>query len=715
MQWRRVRTFVSTVLIGSLLCGCHGPKKLHYLGETELQYYKDAAQEVAYPTVDQATPQEVTVTERPHTIRDRSEDEVWDMTLLEAVHLALGNSTMMRTRATFLNAINPLLTNPLNNPSVYDPAITNTGFLFGNRGVEAALAAFDAQLTTSMLWGRNELVQNNRFFGGLPPGSVLTNETGTFVSGLQKQFANGGLVSVSHNWDYLGTNSPSVLFPSSYTGFVRADFRQPLWAGSGTEFTRIAGPIAQSFGGITGVSQGVTIARINGDISIVDFELSVRNLIRDTEDLYWELYLAYRLYDAELANRNSALQTWREVQAKAEAEAAGGAAADEAQARENYFEIRARVETALSNVYSVENQFRRLLGLPVNDGKIIRPVDEPLRAEFVPEWQTCLAESLTLRPELRRQKWSIKSLELQTIAAESLTNPRLDLVSSYQVNGFGDKLLSYRDNDGITAQGFNSAYETITQGNQTGWQVGFQFTMPLGFRAALAQLRNTELRLAKARAGLAAQELEISHELANSFQQIDAAYVTAQTQYSRLQAAERRAEVTTILKEAGVTGATLDLVLRAQASRAAAEIAYYTSLVRYNQAITDLHFRKGTLLEQNNIQLAEGEWTPLAYREALRRAWARSYGFENHQLHTEPEEFASPQPYWKRDLPSGAVTPASATEPASEATPPAAPAPSPLAPPSDAGPVPETVPLPIEAPPVPPATNEEPTKAPASS
>ncbi|MFO1022100.1 MAG: hypothetical protein U0903_15620 [Planctomycetales bacterium] len=64
------------------------------------------------------------------------------------------------------------------------------------------------------------------------------------------------------------------------------------------------------------------------------------------------------------------------------------------------------------------------------------------------DWHTCLA-TRRLR-NWWRQKWNIKSLDLQLIAARSLTHPQVNFVSSYQVNGFGDKLLAY--NDTTTAQ-----------------------------------------------------------------------------------------------------------------------------------------------------------------------------------------------------------------------------------------------------------------------
>lgn len=246
--------------------------------------------------------------------------------------------------------------------------------------------------------------------------------------------------------------------------------------------------------------------------------------------------------------------------------------------------------------------------------------------------------------ELRRQKWQIKSLELQQIAAKNAANPQLSLVSSYQLNGFGHQLLSQNTSN------FNSAYGTLNSGDLTGWTLGLQFAMPLGLRTAYAQMHNIELQLLKARAGLSTTELVISHDLAQSLQAIDVAFKTAQSNFDRRVASEARVEATMAEYEAEIAGATLDLVLRAQASRATSEIAYFTSLVRYNQAINELNYRRGTILERNNIHLAEGEWEEEAQHQSLRRAWARSFAHEANFLETRPAEYSSPVPYPKTDL-----------------------------------------------------------------
>ena len=396
-------------------------------------------------------------------------------------------------------------------------------------------------------------------------------------------------------------------------------------------------------GAITGVSQGVVIARINTDITIADFENSVVSMVKDVEDLYWELYLAYRQFDADSANRESTLRTWREIKAKMDVGATGGNAGIEAQARDAYLDARANFENAWANILATENAFRKQLGMPVNDGRIIRPADNPIEGEFVAQWESTLIDALTRRLELRKQKWQIKSLELQRFAAENVVNPQLNFISSYQVNGFGNNLLGNDNN-------FNSAYGSLASASQTGWTMGLQFAMPIGFRAARAQLHNIELQLIKSRAALAAQELDISHEIAESIQKIDAAYLTAHTYLDRKVAAERRVQATQAEYDAGVSGATLDLVLRAQASNAAAEIAYYTSLVNYNKAITELHQRRGTLLENDGISLTEGEWNSVAQQQAVRKAWQRSFAFPAPSLRSKPAEFASPTPYPKTDI-----------------------------------------------------------------
>ncbi len=162
-------------------------------------------------------------------------------------------------------------------------------------------------------------------------------------------------------------------------------------------------------------------------------------------------------------------------------------------------------------------------------------------------------------------------------------------------------------------------------------QLGFQLSVPLGFRQGMAQVRNNQLLLARARAALEDMELEVSHLLSDAVAELESEYEIAQTQLNRRVAAGREVDAMEAAYDTGTV--TLDRLLDAQRRRADAEVEYYRTVVNYNNAIKFVHFRKGSLLDYNNVVLAEGPWPNKAYYDAHQRARRRDasyimdYGF----------------------------------------------------------------------------------------
>jgi hypothetical protein len=632
-------------LLAALLSqGCAAPgARLQYLiGEKQtLEHYKDYATAIEYPVETEKHQTNPDLFRAPRTITSIEDVEQREIRLEECIKIALSNSAILREDQSFGSPGNLLLANPSRVPSVYDSAIQETSFLFGSRGTEAALADFDPIFTQSFQAGRSEDPQNTANLG-LNAGDVLAEDTGQWQARLEKSLANSGTVAVQHDWNY-SQNNLTRLFPSAYTGSVQAEYRQPLLAGAGTEFTRIAGPLAQGVRGVSGVSQGVLISRINSDISLVDFEQSVTTLARDVETRYWDLYLMLQLYHSEVhtfkdlvAFRDNLLQRGDETPRE-----------NILQAESRVYEADARMKGSLADVLSAEYRLRRLLGMPMNDGQFLTPIDKPSEAKLVPDWESSLLESLANRPELRRQKWEIRSLELQLTAAKNLVRPRLDFVSQYRVNGFGDELFGEEDDDGLTDAGYASAYESLTQGDNTGWGLGLQFSMPVGLRLARAQVRNYELRLRKARVVLQEQEMEIARELNNSILEMDRWYLLAESGVKRAKAALSFAESTALRVESEERPGPelIGRVVDAKITSRDADQGYLRSVVEYNKAITELNFRKGTLLQANSIYLAEGQWNPGAYEDARHRAEAMTHALDNTHVDAVPSEFtAGPAP-----------------------------------------------------------------------
>jgi outer membrane protein TolC len=393
-----------------------------------------------------------------------------------------------------------------------------------------------------------------------------------------------------------------------------------LLRGAGIEFNRIAGPNARP-----GNYNGVLIARLNTDVTLADFEGSVRDLLMEVQTTYWQLYFAYRELDAQMAARDAALQTWRAVQSRREAGLPGADSEREALAREQYFAAQAAVDDALSatnlsglvvttagGLYTVERRLRYLLGLPTNDGQLLRPTDEPLTVDVSFDWDEALSDALTRRVELRRQKWTIKRRELELIASHNFTHMRIDMVGAYRWRGFGDRLLG---NNGVPN---GSAFEDLFQGDLEGWDLGLELQTPIGNRIGHTAVRNAEWNLTRERAVYRQQEQAIARELGQAFTEVDRAYNVTRANYNRRCAAQQQLEAVQAKYSAGLS--LLEFVIDAQRRVTAASSVYYRSLVNYSIAIANVHLARGTLLDSMNVYLAEGPWSAEAHASARKQA-----------------------------------------------------------------------------------------------
>ena len=642
--------WVALTSITLVASGCAPRQPFYFFEDGDLSHYVGAIQKLEYPDATQEPLDEAAGAVEPLTLSNPNFDNIWEVSLEEAIRTALENGKVLRNlggRFASFGGPRPqtgepavsLLTAPTQTPTVYDPAIVETDPF---RGVESALALFDAQLASSLTWERLNRPQNFNAAGGTIFPQQLLGDQGNWTTGLTKRTATGATWGFNNSTIYDNNNSPIREVPSTWTTNYDFTFNQPLLQGAGTTYNRIAGP--DFFDNLYGRPnfRGVLLARINADISLADFEAGVRNLISDTEQSYWELYFAYRNLETRKAGRDSSLEAWRKVHALYVEQSRGGEADKEAQAREQYFFFRGEVENALTDVYRSENRLRFMMGISASDGRLIRPSDEPTTARISFDWQQSLVEALSRSAELRRQKWVIKQRELELTAAKNLILPRLDLVGRWRFLGMGQDLINQNYNpynaDNSDPLVGTDAYSTMLSGKFQEWQAGAQFLMPLGFRRELATVRHHQLQLARERARLQDEELEASHALVEAVRNVDTNFALAQTNFNRRVAAERQVEAVQAAYDAGTV--TLDQLLDAQRRRAEAESGYYRALVDYNRSISQLHFRKGSLLEYNGVFLAEGPWPGKAYFDAHRRARQRDASLYLDYGHSRPGVFS---------------------------------------------------------------------------
>ena len=641
--------YVQIVLAILSATGCSTTQPFFANESPQLQHYLSAATRIEYPDVATESLAETVNCHPPLTLGNHDYSQYWDLDLEECVSIALQNAkffvTTSGTSELRQNVAAQFTSGTADQfGSIYDVAIQQSrtqsipltidgagnrtlprGVLRANQigGVEDALSEFDAQTSGFINYGNTDRARNTG------PGNIFNPQLFQAVdttqqSAISKRLATGGVATLRQQVVYGSNNVPTVGNPfaarsvaSDWTAILEAQVQHPLMRNRGTLINRIP----------------VVLASLNEDISIAEFEVQVRNLVRDVEVAYWDLYVSYRAVATTMVGRNSAQAT--QQFAKLNLEGGTGTKQDLAQATEQYFQFKGQLESALGGsnlpgsdrlgVYGSERQLREKMGLAPTDGRLIRPITEPNIARVEFDWDESVAQLLYLTPELRRSKIRIQQNEQELIAAKNQILPEVNLSLLYRWVGVGDTLGPPRRRDANFPEPGSSALGELTEGNFQEGAIRLDIQpAAIGARRELTRIRGAQLQIARERAFLQDQERLHVSQLSDGVGKLSTHYQLVQTNAQRWQSAEQ--EVQARLAEYKGGRVPVNTVLQSQLRRAQAQIDYYRALAEYSKSINYVHYLKGTLLHHNNIELAEGCWNKKAYWDALERARERSAG-----------------------------------------------------------------------------------------
>ncbi|MEM9367778.1 MAG: TolC family protein [Planctomycetota bacterium] len=641
--YMRTAAYLQLGLTVLMAVGCT-PTQPFFLNESpDLQYYLSQATQIEYPDVDVQSLPDTVETLPPLTIGNH-DYQFWNLTLEEAVAMALQNAKFFITTSgiaeTRQNVADQFISGTADQfGSIYDIAIQQSTTQSvpltvdgnGNRvlprgvlrasqvgGIEDALAEFDAQSSGFLNYSNTDRPANSTI-------AATQSDDFTSQSAISKRIVTGGVATLRHNLTYGKNNLLEIVGPGSalrnvdsdYTVTVEAQVQHPLMRNRGTLVNRIP----------------VVLASLNEDISISEFEIQVRNLVRDVEVAYWDLYVAYRAVSTSIIGRNSAIVTAQF--AKLALENGTGTRQEVSQSVEQFYQFRSLLEAALAGsnvqgnerfgVYGSERRLRELLGISPTDGRLIRPIDEPTLARVEFDWHESIAQTLYLSPELRQTKSRIKQSELELVSAKNQILPEVNLSLLYRWVGVGDHLGPPGGTGVQPLLPNSSALETLTGGDFQEGSIRLDITpAAFGARRELARIRGAKLRLAREKVNLQEKERLAVSRLSEAVAKTATHYQQVQSNAQRWQAAEQ--EVEARLAEFKGGRSPVNVVLQSQQRRAQAQIDYYRALGEYNKSINYVDFLKGTLLPNNNIVVQEGVWNSKAYWDALERARERSAG-----------------------------------------------------------------------------------------
>lgn len=482
-----------------------------------------------------------------------------DLSLDEAIRITLRTSEVIR-----------VLTGPgaaSSGRTVYDPAITNTQ-------IDEARGRFDPALDVRNTFDQQESPQ--AVLDPLAPHGVLIDgdqvESYQLGAGLSKRTITGGT---------LGVGVDSLTTRSSNDGLLLNPFTR---SSSDISYTQ---PLLQG-GGWRANLAPIEIAQIETERSFFQLKESVQQMVRGVIEGYWLL----RVSQVDVWARQQQVQQGEEAYNRAETSVAVGIgnAAEMAQARAALAGFRANLVSAQASLLDREAALRNIMGLPPSIENRVVTITEPRTDRVNVDWRTIVATAEQRRPDLIELKLILEADQQDLILARNAALPRLDMVGLYRW-------------DGLRGRTPDQTYISSDRGDFTGWQLGVNFSVPLGLRSERAQLRRQELLLMRDRANLDQAIHNVIHILALSYRDLSQYF----EQYQALREARTASQENLEIQwQEYLAGRTIYLnVLLAISEWGNSVVSEAQALAQYNVELANLDQQMGTILESHGIRFAE--------------------------------------------------------------------------------------------------------------
>lgn len=348
-----------------------------------------------------------------------------------------------------------------------------------------------------------------------------------------------------------------------YTGLMSFGISQPLLRGAGTAVNLA----------------NVHVAQNNVAISQWGVKQQVINVITDVIQTYNDLQYAIENLGVAERSRELARQLLRdnikrvEIGVKTPLDVTTAQA--EAAAREELVIRFGRV------VKDRENFLKRLITADLMEmlQTQVRIAPPPMES-FSPNVVAGIAAALELRPDYQQSKIEIENRNITVVVTKNNTLPQLDLVASLRYLGID--------------QGLGTAFRDLAAGDRRSWNVGANFSIPIGNRDARGRYNAAKLEEMKALVQLQQLEQQIIVLVDNAA----GAVVTARQQMDATREAVRLAKESLAASETRLiagTGTTFE-VLELQKRLAEVEISEILARAAHNSAVARYHLETGMTL-----------------------------------------------------------------------------------------------------------------------
>ncbi|MFO8057167.1 MAG: TolC family protein [bacterium] len=472
--------------------------------------------------------------------------------------------------------------------------------------IKRSMASYDPYLRADASYSRSKKPTSQAAFGE-------TSETGSVTLGTGVNTITGGNLSLDFRNTRQESDSMFSTLNPSYSTDLILNIRQPLLKNRYDN------------------SRALNLQMSNNDyqralLSLKSKELEIESSV---EDAYWSLFSA--LQNLEQKKRSLELARRMHEMTKAQIEAGTAPPVSTQQTKANVASARASLIRSENDYRSSQNSFKMTLNLMSEDLFEIEIVPADLPDYEPPQFdrQEFVAESMANNFSLRQTRLNIANSRINLYQSENRALPQLDFNASVGVSGLAghsnpsDQMVETGfvvpnplpsdqfpqpyivERVMVPGQpseyegGYEDALDDMFEGDNLSWSAGVSYQMPVGNRAAEAELSRSKLSYEKQIEDFQHQQRQVYLNLVNMLYEVEAAHrnLVAASDARRLQ----EQNLSTEEKKYSLGLNTSYEVLQAEESFQESRSAELSAFIEYTKALGRMERAKQGYLQTGGV------------------------------------------------------------------------------------------------------------------
>jgi outer membrane protein TolC len=443
---------------------------------------------------------------------------------------------------------------------LFDPTLAR-------EALNAERAKFEAVFTTDLNYARTDSAT----------ASQLNNSQSEFWSlnpAVEIPLRTGGTIRLDAPQRRSEVENQFSTLNPAYTSDVDASISIPLLRGFGPDAN----------------AQSIRVAFYESQAAQARTKLEVIRVLTDVEKTYWLLYASRR--ELEVRKKEYDLANAQLDRARRQVRAGTVAEVEIIRAESGVADTVQAIITAENNVRDRQRDLKRIINrddLQMETPTVVVPATIPDATPYKIDPEEMVRRSLDQRMELLESELQIAADSANVAAAKNATLPVVSFQYTYGINGLGAE--------------YNDALSQVNDKRFEDHTAGLHLEVPIGNEAARSRYRAALLRRLQTLATKQQRTLQITQEVYNALDALQAAWLSIIAAQKRTVLNARLLDVEIRQFEQGLR--TTTEVLDAQTKLANAQSAEIVAITSYQIAQVDLAFATGTVLGQSRI-----DWSP---------------------------------------------------------------------------------------------------------